>query len=130
MTERLAVDANVIIDWLRKDASAPSQLRKTHTIFVPLPVVGELYAGAFSSARHEENIAAIGSLLAEQEILLPDMDTAILYGRLRGEMRLQIIRHSKLNDIWIAALCIQHDLPLLTNDRGFDAISELRTIHW
>jgi tRNA(fMet)-specific endonuclease VapC len=82
----------------------------------------------FSSARHEENISAIGSLLAEQEIVLPDMDTAILYGQLRA--RLDNIRHSKLNDLWIAALCIQHDLPLLTNDRGFDTISELRTIHW
>lgn len=130
MIERLAVDANVVIDWLRKDASAPAQLRKAHAIIVPLPVVGELYAGAFSSARHEENTSAVGRLLAEQVILEPDMDTAILYGRLRSQQRLVNIRQSKMNDFWIAALCIQHDLPLLTNDRGFDTFSALRTIHW
>jgi len=33
-------------------------------------------------------------------------------------------------DVWIAALCIQHDVPLLTNDRGFDTIPELTVIHW
>jgi predicted nucleic acid-binding protein len=37
---------------------------------------------------------------------------------------------SKLNDLWIAALCLQHDLPLLTNDHGFDHIAGLTVIHW
>jgi predicted nucleic acid-binding protein len=37
---------------------------------------------------------------------------------------------SKINDLWIAALCIQHNLPLLTNDAGFDHISRLTVIHW
>jgi predicted nucleic acid-binding protein len=35
-----------------------------------------------------------------------------------------------VNDLWIAALCIQHSLPLLTNDRGFNGIENLEVIHW
>lgn len=35
-----------------------------------------------------------------------------------------------MNDLWIAALCLQHALPLLTNDRGFDTIDGLAVIHW
>ena len=39
-------------------------------------------------------------------------------------------RSSKVNDLWIAALCIQHNLPLLTHDRGFDHIAGLTVVHW
>ena len=35
-----------------------------------------------------------------------------------------------MNDMWIAALCIQHDVPLLTSDHGFDIITGLTVIHW
>jgi predicted nucleic acid-binding protein len=35
-----------------------------------------------------------------------------------------------LNHLWIAALCLQFDLPLLTNDALFDEVSELEVIHW
>ncbi|HEX3067377.1 MAG TPA: hypothetical protein VHX14_02300 [Thermoanaerobaculia bacterium] len=34
------------------------------------------------------------------------------------------------HDLWIAALCLQFDLPLLTNDALFDEVSELEVVHW
>lgn len=34
------------------------------------------------------------------------------------------------HDLWIAALCLQHQLPLLTNDGLFDQVSTLQVIHW
>jgi predicted nucleic acid-binding protein len=35
-----------------------------------------------------------------------------------------------LNDLWIAALCLQHRLPLLTNDKDFEGIEGLDLVHW
>ena len=32
------------------------------------------------------------------------------------------------NDLWIAALCRQHDLPLLSRDRHFDAVSGIQIV--
>ena len=130
MIERLAVDANAIIGWLRANDSAPPPLRGAITIVVPLPVLGELYAGAFSSTRREENLGAIDAVLAKHTVLRPDEVTARTYGEIRGRLRLRDIGQSKRNDLWIAALCIQHDLPLLTRDDGFDAITGLTVIHW
>jgi tRNA(fMet)-specific endonuclease VapC len=63
-------------------------------------------------------------------VLIPDIETARVYGRLCAKYDRQTPSISRLNDLWIAALCIQHHLPLLTNDRGFDAIDGLETIHW
>jgi len=62
-------------------------------------------------------------------VLLADVDSARVYGRLRATASAEITG-SKRNDLWIAALCLQHNLPLLTNDSGFDRIPALRVIHW
>jgi predicted nucleic acid-binding protein len=78
----------------------------------------------------ETNVQMVDEFIARYEVIKPDEATAVLYGRLRAEHRLDNIRTSKMNDVWIAALCIQHDLPLLTNDHGFDSFAELRVIHW
>jgi predicted nucleic acid-binding protein len=53
-----------------------------------------------------------------------------VYGRIRRAAGLSSTKESKRNDFWIAALCLQHDLPRLTNDRGFDTIDGLTVIHW
>lgn len=95
MIERLAVDTNAAVGWLRSAASPPVE-----TVAERCP------------------------------ILYPDVDTARSYGKLRARLQLQNIGTSKMNDVWIAALCIQHDLPLLTNDHGFDSFAGLRVIHW
>lgn len=128
MIERLAVDSNAIIDWFRSGSAEPFAFREARRIALLLPVVGELYAGVFASRKHETHLAVLQDFLAQHEILDPDEETARVYGRLRA--RLQQIGQSKMNDVWIAALCIQHELPLLTNDRGFDSFTDLQVIHW
>ena len=88
-----------------------------------------IFAGAYYSDRVDENLADVEKVAAEWTLLIPDLDTARLYGRLRGEIRFPIAT-SRMNDLWIAALCLQHDLPLLTNDRGFHAVSGLTVLTW
>jgi tRNA(fMet)-specific endonuclease VapC len=34
------------------------------------------------------------------------------------------------NDVWIAALCRQHSLPIVSRNRHFDAVPGLRRLHW
>jgi predicted nucleic acid-binding protein len=34
------------------------------------------------------------------------------------------------NDLWIAALCRQHSLPLISRDRHFDVVRGLERIDW
>jgi len=34
------------------------------------------------------------------------------------------------NDLWIAALCRQHALPLISRDRHFDFVRGLKRIDW
>ncbi|HEX8408881.1 MAG TPA: PIN domain-containing protein [Thermoanaerobaculia bacterium] len=130
MIERLAVDSNAIIVWFRSGNLEPLALHSAQHLVLPLPVVGELYTGVYSSKKRDSHLTLLEAFIGRHEILKPDEETARSYGRLRAELRLDNIGRSKTNDLWIAALCIQHGLPLLSNDHGFHAISNLTTIRW
>lgn len=130
MTDGLVADTSAIVDFIRLDRRSPPQIRASQRILLPLPAIGELLAGAYGSRRERDNAALVEDLIATWPLLAPDVETARTYGRIRSEARLPVIGQSKLNDLWIAALCVQHDLPLLTNDRGFDGIAGLRVVHW
>ncbi|HEX7830552.1 MAG TPA: PIN domain-containing protein [Thermoanaerobaculia bacterium] len=127
MTGRTALDSNSIIADLR-DGDVPT-LPSGPDAIIPLPVLGELFAGAYSSKQRDANVTSIDKFIATRTVLAPDAATARDYGILRSRFvtKLSI---AKVNDLWIAALCLQHNLPLLTNDRGFDSIAELTVIHW
>jgi tRNA(fMet)-specific endonuclease VapC len=130
MIERLAADANAIVSLIRGDQSQPVPLHTAREVFLPLPIVGELFAGVHYSRRVAENLAKVEEIIAAGTILNPDVATARLYGKLRGSAGPAQISVGRMNDLWVAALCIQHSLPLLTNDRGFDVIPGLTVVHW
>lgn len=130
MTGGLAVDSSAVIVWFRSGNLEPLALHRAQQVAVPLPVVGELYTGVYSSRKRDSHLELLDSFVGRHEILVPDLETARMYGRIRAQQRLTDIRASKMNDLWIAALCLQHSLPLLTNDRGFDSIAGLSVIHW
>jgi tRNA(fMet)-specific endonuclease VapC len=131
MIERLAIDANAAIDMMRVDRPTPHPLAEAQSLLLPLPVLGELFTGALASRNPAAHLGEIGQASKLWTVIAPDEATARIYGEVRvftGNVRQT--GASKLNDLWIAALCLQHNLPLLTNDRGFDAIAGLSVLHW
>lgn len=129
MSGRLALDTNVIVALLRA-TDPPDPHLLTLDPVIPLTAAGELFAGAYMSARRVENLGTVREFLRGRTILRPDLTTAAHYGSLRAHFRGAALTVAKTNDLWIAALCLQHDLPLLTSDRGFDSIPGLTVIHW
>ena len=124
---RVAIDTNAAVDFLRGSRPSPSIFTASSALVIPLPVVGELYAGAEISRLPEENLRAVENLLALCEIINPDRETARIYGRVRVVFR-GATGVAILNDLWTAALCLQHRLPLVTNDRDFDRIEGLSVL--
>jgi len=51
------------------------------------------------------------------------------YGEIKSKLH-RAGRPLPENDIWIAAIALQHDLTLATRDGHFAAIEGLRTILW
>lgn len=65
LNERLAVDTNTVIDLIRTGTPAAAAFRSHRTILLPLPVLGELFAGAYASARTADNLAALERVIAK-----------------------------------------------------------------
>jgi len=104
---------------------------------MPLFVLAELRLGVARSRQTEENAAQVDALVARCEVIAADLDTIPLYIRVRNDLAKARTVPNSLekregfgHDLWIAALCLQHQLPLLTNDSLFDQVSALEVVHW
>ncbi len=98
-------------------------------IFIPATVIGELFFGAFKSGRPKTNTEHIETFAASNTILAFDIGTSREYGRIKN------LLHKKghpipENDVWIAALAIEHGLTLVSRDEHFKAIAELKKVVW
>lgn len=131
--DRLAFDSNAAIDLLRQDRPSPPPFAEASALVMPLFVLAELRLG-FSRANLND---LLDELVRVSVVIAPDAGTVDHYVATRNVLlRARTIpsrreaQEGLSHDIWIAALCLQHGLPLLTNDRDFDDVEGLRIVHW
>lgn len=63
-------------------------------------------------------------------IVLPtDRETASQYAAICTSLKTSVTP-IPANDIWIAALALQHNLPIVTRDSHFEKISSLHLLRW
>lgn len=123
---KLALDANRYADFCRGDREVGERAARAEKIYLPFVVLGELRAGfqAGTKARQNERIL-IRFLNSPRVRLLPaDEQTTHHYANVFAQLRKQGTP-IPTNDIWIAALVLQHDLLLMTRDSHFDHLPQL-----
>lgn len=128
MDGRYLLDANVIIDLFKKKVEVVKKVRQAVEIYLPVNAVGELFYGGYKSER-QVHIDEVEELLGKIPTLNCDRDTARIYGQTKNQLRLKG-RPIPENDIWIAALAIQYDLTVVTNDHHFGFVDGLKTESW
>jgi tRNA(fMet)-specific endonuclease VapC len=123
---RVALDTNRLTDLLRGDADLAERLELCEEIWIPLIVAGEIKAGFRGGDRRGRNEALWERLLSKATVslLLPDAATAEYYARLFVQLK-RAGTPIPDNDLWIAALVLQHSLRLITRDRHFAKIPQL-----
>jgi len=126
---RYLLDTNAVIALVDGEVSMRDIVTQADEIFIPSPVLGELYFGAFRSERVPENVDRIDDLVRWYAILRIDEFTAKSYGMLRQQLG-AAGRPIPSNDLWIAALAQQHGTAIVTQDRHFDAVEDLAVIRW
>jgi tRNA(fMet)-specific endonuclease VapC len=124
----VALDSSVAIDVLADRAESLTS-QPIAEFLLPVPVVGELRYGALNSTRVEQNLVEVERLVARCRILDVTVATAQVYARLRLDLK-QKGKPIPENDLWIAALCVEHNLPLAFVDSHFDAVDGLQRFHF
>lgn len=123
---RLALDTNRYVDFCRGDRQAVDRVQEAERIYLPFVTVAELRAGFLCGvkARHNERVLTRFLNSPRVRVLYPDEQTTHHYARLFLQLREQATP-IPTNDIWIAALALQHDLPLYARDHHFDHVAQL-----
>lgn len=122
------LDTNIVAAILNQEAGTIARLDGL-SIYVPIIVVGELVFGAKKSGRVQENLNRIDTFVNRVQLLPCDRGTADRY----GDVKLLLRRKGRPipeNDIWIAAVALQHDLTLVTRDQHFTEVDGLKMEIW
>ena len=123
------LDTNVVVAHFRNDPHLTARLSAASALYIPWVVLGELQYGALRAQRREAQLTLIRDFLQSATLLLPDQTTSERYGQVKAELA-GIGTLIPDNDIWIAAMARQFDLPLVTRDAHFAAVASLTTLSW
>jgi tRNA(fMet)-specific endonuclease VapC len=123
---RLALDTNRYSDLSRGDKSVAEIIEHADEVWLPFIVLGELRAGFTVGSQGPRNEATLRRFLLKPGvgILYADEQTTHHYGAVYRQLRKQGTP-IPTNDMWIAALVLQHSLVLCARDAHFDALPQL-----
>lgn len=128
-SQGILLDSSVIIAHFRGKLDIFQLISPGEPLFMPLVALGELLKGALKSADPAKHQGKIADLLKVVAVLNPDSATAEHYARssVALETKGQPIPE---NDLWIAAVALELDMPLATRDAHFDRIEGLAVMKW
>jgi tRNA(fMet)-specific endonuclease VapC len=123
---RVALDTNRLTDLFQGDTELADRLGECDEVWIPLIVLAEIKAGFHGGSQQHRNEVLLQSFLAKPTvgILLPARETAEHYARLFVQLK-RAGTPIPDNDLWIAALVLEHDLLLITRDRHFESVPQL-----
>jgi tRNA(fMet)-specific endonuclease VapC len=123
---RIAVDTNRYRDFCVGLAEAVDRLAVASTICIPFVTLAELRAGFACGSLSRKNESVLTRFLNRPRVrvLFADEETTHHYARIYLQLRTQGTP-IPVNDIWIAALVLQHSLLLYSRDRHFDCLPQL-----
>jgi tRNA(fMet)-specific endonuclease VapC len=129
MNGKRLLDTNTVIRLFAHDPAVEKRFDANPDVILPIFVVGELYYGAQKSRSVQETCEKIDMFAAKIEVLGGDLRTAYECGEIKNELRAKG-RMIPENDLWIAALARQRDLTVVSSDRHFAEVDNLRWESW
>jgi tRNA(fMet)-specific endonuclease VapC len=126
---RLALDTNTYSAAARGEPTAVAPLRAAEQVCLPFIVLAELRAGFATGTVGRRNEAKLVEFLnaSRVRVLYADEQTTHHYAALFSQLRKQGTP-IPTNDLWLAALVLQHDLVLFTRDVHFSKLPQIARI--
>ena len=125
----MILDTNAVSALLSEERAFLRRFPPYFHHHLPAIVIGEYKAGLLRSTIRADLEVRFRELIVESTTLDVNVETAEVYATLLASLR-ETGGPIPTNDIWIAALAIQHDVPLISSDPHFDRIPEVRRVTW
>jgi len=123
---RLLLDTNRYRDLCDGDSETLETIQQADTIHIPFVVLAELRSGFLCGTMARKNEQHLTRFLNSNRVktLYADESTTHHFAQVFAQLRLQGTP-IPINDIWIAALAIQHGLLLFSRDKHFDNLPQV-----
>ncbi len=123
----LTLDTSAYSAFNRGDKRLKNWFSVDIDIVIPSIVIGELRAGFAAGNKNKENEELLQRFLDSPNVFIETIsdETTKKYAQIYIDLR-EKGKPIGTNDMWIAAIALQLDNELLTLDRGFKYISDLK----
>jgi tRNA(fMet)-specific endonuclease VapC len=123
---RVAIDTNCYVDLCKGIRETVDVLESADAVVLPFVVLAELRAGFLLGRRQVENERSLHRLLMKEgvDVVYADDQTTHHYASVYRQLRKQGTP-IPTNDMWLAALVLQHNLALHARDRHFENLPQL-----
>jgi tRNA(fMet)-specific endonuclease VapC len=125
----LILDTNALSAAADREPSALAIVSEAERIAVPVIVLGEYRLGIAQSRHRASYENWLQEWVSSVTVLDIDEETSQSYAALGLELKRKG-RPIPTNDLWIAALCRQHGLSILSRDQHFDVVPGIRRLTW
>jgi tRNA(fMet)-specific endonuclease VapC len=125
----LIVDTNALSAAADEVSAVFVMFARAEQVVLPVVVLGEYRYGIAQSRHRARYKRWLEGLIADCRVLEIDEGTTHHYATVNVELR-RVGKPIPTNDLWIAALCRQHLLPVLSRDRHFDLVPGIRRLDW
>jgi tRNA(fMet)-specific endonuclease VapC len=125
----MILDTNALSDFLLENRALLRALPAHAILRLPVIVLAEYRFGVERSRDREKLGRLLDQLEQVAEILPVELPTVSYYAKIREQLRRDgcVLPH---NDTWIAAIALQHGLPIISRDAHFDHVPSVRRISW
>ncbi|MEP6670986.1 MAG: type II toxin-antitoxin system VapC family toxin [Chthoniobacter sp.] len=125
----MILDTNALSAFFEGDPPLKAIVAKAVKISLPVIVLGEYRFGLFGSRLRKVIEPALDGLQAMADILPVDAETVLPYAKLCDQLK-RAGTPIPFNDLWIAALSVQHGLPIVSRDKHFDLVPGILRVTW
>jgi len=124
---KIVLDTNTYCDFAEGiDNIVDIVATRSKEIFIPAPVIGELHYGFRKGDRFEVNDGNLRQIIDLLKIQIIDVDLSV--ARKYGTIFLELVKKGRkipINDVWVAACCMEVGGTLLTRDRHFNDVDQI-----
>lgn len=127
---KLVLDTNIYCDYAEGLPHAVDFLAtRGEDIYLPSIVLGELAYGFLKGSRQQFNERKLRDIIEKLEIEIIDVNHNV--SRKYAIVYLSLVKKGAkipINDVWIAACCMEVGGTLLTRDQHFQHVEQIETV--
>jgi tRNA(fMet)-specific endonuclease VapC len=127
---KLVLDTNVYCDYAEGIPNVVDYMAiHGEDIFLPSIVIGELTYGFMKGSRQKFNERKLQEIIKKLQVEIIDVNQNV--SRKYALIYLSLVKKGTkipINDVWIAACCMEIGGTLLTRDRHFQHVEQIETM--